>query len=180
VAEITSPAPVQLLAGIIMNPAVRVESVKAILEEAWGPIEDESPAWPFDFTDYYEAEMGKGLVRKFFTWRGLRELEGLHRLKIESNEIERRIAAQSPAAVARPVNIDPGYICHSKLVLFTTKDFAHRIYIANGIFAEVTLEWRDGRLRPHPWTFPDYRTEKYIAFLSDVRAAYARKLKRAP
>jgi len=177
VAEIKRPAPVRLVAGVIINPAEDADALKEALEDAWGRIDAESPAWPFDFTDYYEAEMGKGLLRKFFAWCELRDLDGLHRVKLESNAIEKRIAGMSSAGVVRGVNIDPGYICHSKLVLFTTKDFAHRVYISDGIFAEVTLEWRAGGFRPQPWTFPDYRSERYSAFLNEVRDAYAHKLK---
>ena len=75
------------------------------------------------------------------------------------------------------MNIDPGYVCHSKLVLFSTKDFSHRIYVGDGIYAESTLEWRGREYITHPWTFPDYRTDEYRNFFAEVRVRYVDKLK---
>ena len=145
--------------------------------EAWGAIDMESPVWPFTWTDYYTAQMGEGLLRQFVAFEELAELEGLERTKILATEIEERLAADSRAGVKRPVNIDPGYVCQSKLVLFSTKDFAHRIYVGGGIFAESTLEWRGKEFVMHPWTFPDYRTAEYRNFFAEVRVRYSRKLK---
>ncbi len=175
-AEAKRPPSALFFAGVISNPAESPHAIRTMLTEAWGEIETESPPWPFDFTDYYENEMGKGLVRRFFAWREPRILDGLHRAKIESNEMERTFAKGCLSGVSRPLNIDPGYILPSKLVLFTTKDFSHRIYIADGIFAEVTLQWRAGGFQALPWTFPDYRSERYIEFLSGLRRACALRL----
>jgi hypothetical protein len=175
--EVKRSLPVQLVVGLIVNPAEGFGRVREALVEAWGAIDMESPAWPFVWTDYYEGEMGKGLVRQFAAFEKLVEVDGLHRTKIASNEMERAFEAVGDAGKGRRVNIDPGYICHSKLVLFSTKDFAHRIYVGEGIFAESTLEWRGGRFTPHAWTFPDYRTEEYRNFLTEVRGQYVRKLK---
>jgi hypothetical protein len=175
--ELKSPAPVQLVVGLITHPKEGFERVRRLLTDAWGPIDLESPVWPFAFTDYYEKEMGGGLLRQFVAFERLVELDGLHRVKLASNRMEAALAADSEAAVRRPVNIDPGYVCHSKLVLFSTKDFSHRIYVAEGIFAESTLEWRGREFVTHPWTFPDYRTDEYRSFFAAVRSHYARKLK---
>ena len=177
--EVKKPLPVQFVAGLIVNPAEGFGRLRGALVEAWGGIDMESPVWPFVWTDYYEGEMGKGLMRQFVAFEKLVEVEGLHRTKIASNEMERRLAAGGETGTSRRVNIDPGYICHSKLVLFSTKDFAHRIYVGDGVLAESTLEWRGGRFTPHAWTFPDYRTEEYRNFLTEVRGQYVRKLKSA-
>ncbi len=171
-----TPLPVQLIAGLIAHPAEGFDRARAALSDAWGPVDMESPVWPFDFTDYYEDEMGAGLLRQFVAFERLIPPDGLHRSKLLSNDIEARIAADSPSGVARPVNIDPGYLCHSKLVLFSTKDFSHRIYIADSIFAEITLVYSGNAFATHPWTFPDYKTEQYRNFFALVRSAYVRKL----
>lgn len=176
-AQVGKHEPAQLVAGLIVNPAEGFDRVRSALEAAWGAIERESDTWPFDYTDYYETEMGAALLRRFLVFRDLREVDGLHRVKIESNRIEAELAASSSAGVARPVNIDPGYVSLAKLVLFTMKDFAHRIYIGDGVFAEITLEWRGGEFVPHERTFPDYRTAKYRDFFADVHTLYARRLK---
>lgn len=177
--DFKAPQPVQLIAGIIANPDEGVERVRRALEAALGPVEMESPVWQFSFTDYYARAMGNGLLRQFVAFAGLREIEGLHRTKIASNGIEADLAASSRAGVGRPINIDPGYICNSKLILFSSKDFSHRIYIGDGVYAESTIEWRGKGFVIHPWTFPDYRTDDYRNFFASVRVMYRRKLKEA-
>ncbi len=170
--------PVQLVAALLVNPTEGFDRARAAVVEAWGAIDMESPAWPFTFTDYYEKEMGKGLLKQLVAFERLVPVEGLHRTKPESDAMEAALAKESKAGVKRPANIDPGYVCHSKLVLFSTKDFSHRIYVGEGIFAESTLEWRGGEFVTHEWTFPDYRTDAYRNFFSEVRSSYVRKLKR--
>jgi hypothetical protein len=171
------PLPVQVIIGIIANAAQDMAAVREAVADAWGPSDFESPVWPFSFTDYYAAEMGGALVRQFVALRELAAVDGLHRMKIAANGLEARMAARSAGGVARPVNLDPGYICHSKLVLFSTKDFSHRLYIGDGIYAESTLEWRGREYLIHPWTFPDYRTAEYRSFFAEARARYVNKLK---
>jgi len=174
---VKAPMQVQVVVGLIVNPAEDLGAVRAAVVEAFGPSDMESPVWPFDFTDYYAREMGTGLLRQFLALEELTAVDGLHRMKIASNAIEERFASGSKNA-PRPVNIDPGYICHSKLVLFSTKDFSHRIYVGDGIFAESTLEWRGREYITHPWTFPDYRSANYRNFFAEVRVNYVRKLAR--
>lgn len=170
--------PVSLVAGLIAHPDEGFDRAKKRIEEAWGRIDLESPVWPFDFTDYYAQAMGEGLLRQFVSFEKLVAVDGLHRVKLVSNDIESSLAADSPAEVKRPVNIDPGYISHAKLVLFTTKDFSHRIYIGDGICAEITLQWRGGAFHHQSWTFPDYRTHAYKDFFAGVRERYVEKAKR--
>ncbi|MBI4006928.1 MAG: DUF4416 family protein, partial [Planctomycetes bacterium] len=79
--------------------------------------------------------------------------------------------------VSRPINLDPGYISEAKLVLASTKDFSHRIYLGKGIYAEVTLQYRNEQYESLPWTFPDYRTQQYQQFFLRVRSLYKEKLK---
>lgn len=170
------PEPVQPLIGIILNPAEDAEGIRARIRETFGDFDLVSPVWPFEFTDYYAKSMGTGLLRQFVALRDLASPEGLHRMKLRSNAFEEEFAAKSTSGVTRPVNLDPGYMCHSKLVLFSTKDFSHRLYVGDGIYAESTLEWRGGDFIVHPWTFPDYRTRHYREFMKEVRGLYVGKL----
>jgi hypothetical protein len=172
-----APLPVQVVIGIIASRAEDLSAIRKAVADTWGPCDLESPVWPFTFTDYYTREMGADLVRQFVALRDLAEVEGLHRMKLASNDLEARLAAASSSGAARPVNVDPGYVCHSKLVLFSTKDFSHRIYVGDGIYAESTLEWRGREYITHPWTFPDYRTAEYRNFFAEVRVRYVDKLK---
>ena len=84
----------------------------------------------------------------------------------------------SPGAPERPVNLDPGYVSSGKLVLATTKDQPHRVYLGRGIYAECTLRWRRGGFEPWEWTYPDYASEGHREFFGRVRTAYRRKLDR--
>lgn len=120
----------------------------------WGRVlMDYGPA-RFDFTRYYEKEMGSDLVKKFVVFDRLHERASLPAIKNFSNELEQNARGNRSGRV---INIDPGYITRDKLVLASTKDFFHRIYLGEGIFGEVTLHFSRGRCRHFSWTYPDYR-----------------------
>ena len=134
----------------------------------FGPVRRRSPDIPFTFTDYYEPQMGLGLLRRFYSFDGLFDPSRLPEVKLWTNELEQQLAG--PAyPVARPINLDPGCVDPARLVLATTKDHAHRIYLGQGIYAEITLNYLGGRFQPLPWTYPDYRTAPYLEFLTQVR-----------
>jgi len=177
-ATIKLPEPVKLICGII---AVSEEALSAAIDElkrGYGQVDLESEIIPFDFTDYYEEEMGKNLLRKFVSFVKLIDAGALADIKINTNELEGKIARDLAAGGKRPVNLDPGYVTQSKLVLATAKDFSHRIYLREGIYAEVTLVFRKGGFTHFDWTFPDYRTERYKRFFEEVRALYKRQIRR--
>ncbi|MCH2113725.1 MAG: DUF4416 family protein [Pirellulales bacterium] len=126
---------------------------------------------PFDFieTEYYQATMGVGLQKQFLTFQTLIDPGELPQIKHTTNEWELRGAAQMRVAEPRPLNLDPGYLTLAKLVLATTKDHAHRIYLAEGIYAEVTLNYRGGHWQECAWTYPDYQRADYQAFFTKCR-----------
>jgi hypothetical protein len=74
------------------------------------------------------------------------------------------------------VNLDPGYVSLSKLVLATTKDYSHRIYVGSGMYAESALHFENGQWTAWPWTYPDYAGPRYHAFFGHVRELYKAKL----
>lgn len=139
------------------------------LERAVGHVELASDVWPFDFTSYYEAEMGTDLKRQFVSFEHLVRPERLVELKRETNRIEDAIRGETLCDVPRPINLDPGYVTLSKLVLASTKDYSHRLYLDQGIFAEVTLHFEAGAWRSWPWTYPDYASNRYHAFFDELR-----------
>jgi hypothetical protein len=98
--------------------------------------------------------------------------------KLFTNDLEERICERL-ASRRRIVNLDPGYISLAKLVLASTKDYSHRIYLGDGIFAEVTLHFADGRFNSWRWTYPDYKNEAYRRFFEAIRLRYREVLKRA-
>ena len=134
----------------------------------YGPIFSSEP---FDFTetDYYAATMGTGLKKQFLAFERLIDSAALAGIKRETNDYEAEYAALGQHAEQRPLNLDPGYLTPAKLVLASTKDHAHRIYLGGGIFAEVTLVYRQRKWQPLEWTYPDYRREDYQRFFTRCR-----------
>jgi hypothetical protein len=137
--------------------------------DAWGAITLESPAFAFTETDYYEPTMGPGLKKTFFAFAAPFDPGDLVQRKLLTNQWEAEYARAAGHPEPRPLNLDPGYLTLGKLVLASTKDFAHRIYLADGIYGEVTLFYRHHRWQHHDYTFPDYRRADYQQFFSQCR-----------
>jgi len=152
-----------------------------VAEEAmvarYGPVDYASAPIPFAYTHYYDAEFGEELERRFLAFERLIDPSELATIKVFTNDLEERLGETIKGTIQRRINLDPGYLSLGKLVLATTKDHAHRIYLGQGIFAEVTLSYRGGRFQSWPWTYPDYQSEAYRAVLREVRAIYAAQLK---
>jgi hypothetical protein len=142
--------------------------------EAWGRVERESPRFDFADTHYYDATMGPGLKKVFFAFQRPFDPAELVEIKLETNRWEEQYAAAAGHAEPRPLNLDPGYLTLAKLVLASTKDFAHRIYLSRGIYAEITLQYKHHRWQHHEYTFPDYRREDYQRFFTECREVLRR------
>jgi hypothetical protein len=135
----------------------------------FGPFARISEAFAFTETDYYAASMGTDLKKQFFAFERLIDPATLAELKQDTNRWEAEYAALGAHTEPRPLNLDPGYITPAKLVLASTKDHAHRVYLRDGIYAEITLAYRQRHWQPHDWTYPDYRREDYQHFFSQCR-----------
>ena len=135
----------------------------------WSSIALESDCFDFTETDYYEASMGTGLKKQFFAYQDLVDPAVLPDIKRQTNTWEEEFAATGDFEVARPLNLDPGYISLGKLVLASTKDHSHRIYLRDGIYAEVTLHYRGKAWQNSPWTYPDYQRADFQAFFDECR-----------
>ena len=165
--------PVKLIVGMFTGREGLLGAARDELSQAYGPVDRVSPVWPFAFTRYYADEFGEHLLRQFFTFSELMDPARLPEIKLLTNALE----LESASGDQRQVNVDPGYIDLSKLVLATTKNNQHRIYLGQGIYAEVTLRFTRGSFRPWEWTYPDYRTEHYIGFFNEVRQTYLEQLR---
>jgi hypothetical protein len=137
--------------------------------EAWGPIALESPRFAFSETEYYGPTMGADLGKVFFAFQQPVDPANLVEIKLETNRWEEAYTALAKHPEPRPLNLDPGYLTLAKLVLASTKDYAHRIYLSRGIYAEITLQYKHRRWLPHDYTFPDYRRPDYHRFFSECR-----------
>jgi hypothetical protein len=167
--SIKPPQSVKLFVGILASSEEGLRSGSEMLSARFGPIDLESEVLPFNFTDYYEKEMGPIILRKLLGFRELILPDIIAAIKCETNSMEETLASKLRAPVPRPVNLDPGYLGAGKVVLATTKDYSHRLYLTDGIYAEVTLHHSKGRWEPWPWTYPDYKTEAYIRFFARMR-----------
>ena len=168
-AEIKSVAPVALFCGVIGSEPDLMDEAGRKLSASCGPIDITSELIPFDGSDYYEGEMGKGLFRRFYSFTTLISPDLIADVKLATQDIEDEYSIEQDGKVCRRVNLDPGYIAPSRLVLATTKDFSHRIYLQKGIYAEVTLGFGRQGCRYFDWTYPDFKKESYTKFFLDVR-----------
>jgi hypothetical protein len=177
-ADIRPPLPVKLIVGILTSLPEILPEAEAHLTAAFGPIDARSELYPFEWTGYYNETMGAPILRRFLSFRELIAAEALAPAKIRTNELEALLAA-AHGGVRRPINLDPGYLEQSKLVLASAKNFSHRILLAGGVYGEVTLQHRDGGWHSLPWTFPDYGSERYHPFFSSLRERYRTQLQEA-
>jgi hypothetical protein len=165
------PKQVKPIFGFIYNSEKNYSKAKTILTKKYGKIDFESKRIDFNYTNYYFPEMGKPLFRRFISFLKLKDPSQFIKVKLFSLKIEKKFSK----ANHRTVNIDPGYLHQAKLVLTTTKDFFHRLYLGKGIYAEVTLFYKDGRLQHLPTTFPDYRTDDYKKIFWQIRNIYIKQ-----
>ena len=142
--------------------------------EAWGPIALESERFAFEETRFYEKSMGTELHKVLIGFSTLVDPATLPDLKHTTNQWEQEYAAQHAGPEPRPLNLDPGYVTEAKLILASTKDRDHRIYLSRGIFAENTLFYAGGAWQNRPWTYPNYKRPDYHQFLDRCRQYYRR------
>ncbi len=167
------PGPGKLVVSLLGKTDERILEVRDRMEREFGRADFTSDLLPFHWTDYYQAEFGAPLVRRFLSFEPLMEQDKLVEAKIRTNEIERDFSETG----MRTVNLDPGILTQARLVLATGKDHAHRIYLGEGIFADLTLIYRNKSFRPLAWTFPDYADETIIRLMNGIRDAYSRQMK---
>ncbi len=172
--EITTPLPVKFICPIIHSSVYSHTEIVSVLQENFGSIDYISSSMPFDFTDYYCKEMGDKLYRFFTSFEDLIAPDKIADIKIATNQLEEEMSHKQTGE--RRVNLDPGYLETSKLVLASTKNYSHRIYLQKGIYAEVTLRYYNKAFRDLPWTFPDYRTDEYKAIFHHIRQIYKQQL----
>ncbi len=167
------PKPAKLLIGLIMQEKRYITAAADALIEKFGPVDMASSWLPFDYTPYYEPEMGAPLFRRILAFKTLIKQSELAQIKLATNELEQEYSTGGK----RRVNIDPGYMLHERFVLATGKNYSHRIYIGRRIYADLTLIYKDGRFRALPWTYPGYADERMLVYLQQVRNKYVLDLR---
>jgi hypothetical protein len=142
------------------------------LQKCYGEIDYTSGDLSFFQTNYYDEEMGTPITRFFVSFTRLIDPVNLAQIKIKTNLLERQFTEEGK----RKTNIDPGLLSLGRFILASSKDGSHRIPLADGIFAEVTLVYERGSFRPLEWTYPDYRSPEYLTILANIRELYKAQL----
>jgi hypothetical protein len=166
----------KLFFALIAQTEEQLAQVAQRLAKDFGTVDYRSEIFPFTQTDYYNEEMGENLLRLFVSSEALIEMDEISSIKAVTNRLERFFA--DPQTGKRRVNIDPGYLSESKVVLATMKDRDHRIYLGSGVFAEVTLVYKrkERGYTPLQWTYPDYREPTSLAFFNHMREIYRKQI----
>jgi Domain of unknown function (DUF4416) len=175
-AEPSIPCPALLVVAAFSCHEPALAWARDRLQCDYGPLTVIGAPFSFNHTKYYEPTMGAGQIKQLMAFEQLVPQEQLASIKLHCNQLERELVAAGTYAEPRPVNLDPGLLTLGKFILATTKDQSHRMYLRDGIFAEVTLRFQDGEFEPWPWTYADYREPAVRATLKEFRDYYRRAL----
>lgn len=175
--ELRAPGRVKLIIGILAADEKCLESARQAITEKFNDADIVSDVWDFTQTDYYKEQTGTNILRQFVSIERTISPGRLAKMKHKTNKIEQVLAGEIKTDFPRPVNLDPGIISPANLVLATTKNFSHRIYIGKKMFAEVTLMYDNGAWRIFDYTYPDYRQERYFEFFDKVRKRLLEQLR---
>ena len=166
-------SPAKLVIGFLVRDKAQARGIINELGQSFGPLDLVSPWLPFDYTNYYAREMGAPLHRRMMAYKTLVDQDKLPAFKHITNRLEAKATVEG----CRRVDIDPGLLLCERFVLATGKNFAHRVYLGQGIYADLTLIYRRGAFQTLPWTYPDYADARLQAFLVRVRHKLQRDLK---
>jgi hypothetical protein len=165
-AEIKEPQKVLAFAGLIFIKDFDIELALKEFEGLVGSVIRKSEILPFTHTTYYNKEMGENLLRQWVLFEKLINPDLLVELKYKSNDVEKKFLNEDSG---RKINIDPGLVSLSNIILASTKNYSHRIYLGKGIYAEVTLIYKDHQFKALEWTYPDYREEVALRLFTEAR-----------
>lgn len=164
--------PVKLVVAVLFADETRLPLALKELTEPFGKIDYTSAPFPFEATHYYEQEMGAPIFRRFYSFEQLISPEDLATVKLRANEIEQSLAVNGK----RTINLDPGYLDTDKFVLASTKYHGYKIYLRDGVWADMTLHYEKGRFTALPWSFPDFKSGAYEKAFLRVREIYKQQL----
>jgi len=172
---IAAPEKVKLFCGLLLSGSLLLQPALKVLEENFGKIDLQSEPIDFTFTSYYNSEMGTGIKRLWVSFDALISPDALAQIKVATNNIENAFTKET----RRAVNIDPGYLTPANVILASTKNFSHRIYLSDGIYSEVTLIYERQDYTKLPWSYPDYSSQHGKTFLFEARKILMSQLKGA-
>ena len=164
----------KLIMGVLSTLPEEKEALRRILVKEFGPIDYESQEFDFTFTDYYVPEMGSGIKRFFYSFVNQVSPDHLPDIKIRTNELEEKFSTPDGN---RKINLDPGLLSLSSLILATTKNNVHRIPLQKGIYGEVTLMYVNKEYQTLPWTYADYRTPAFHEIFKEMRQLLKKQIR---
>ena len=166
--------PHKLIIPALLTSQTEIEEMDRLVADSFGSIDSRSEQIDFTFTHYYDAELGTPIVRVLYSISELVDPTELARFKHLSNDIEAETARSDGRRI---INLDPGLLSLSRVILATTKPSAHRIPIGLSMHAEITLLYRRGRFQTLEWTYPDFSSHAYDDWFLSVRSRYHEQLK---
>lgn len=174
-AEIKPFLPAKLICSLIAREPIYFKEAEERLIQLFGPVDLKSSFFVFNYTDYYNREMGPNLKRCFLSFANLQDPSALSQIKHQTNDLEEKLKREFRSS-GRVVNLDPGILTPSALIMATAKNFAHRVPLQAGIYAHLELLFRRNSIKTFDWTYPDFRQETYYPFFLEVRKIYLNQL----
>ncbi len=159
------PDPAKLIIRFLFGDSGAQLEALNILVSDFGPMDFVSAPGAFPYTTYYNNEMGRGIRRQTACFLNLVAPQSLPDIKLRTNEIEAALARDGK----RQVNIDPGFLSAERFILATGKNYTHRVYLRDGIYADLTLIYQKGAYRPQAWTYPDCLEPGFLHYLEVLR-----------
>jgi hypothetical protein len=171
-ARIQKVLPGRLVLSIIYSSIDALADALDLLERQFGRVQFETVDIPYSNEEKYTEEMGEPLNRRFFSFEQMVSRDSLPRIKDICSRIETNFADRVDDYIFRTVNIDPGILTPDNLVMASHREYNHRIYLSNGVFAETTLIFARDQFRRLPWTSPNYYDDEAIDFFLRVRNSF--------
>ncbi|MFH1077338.1 MAG: DUF4416 family protein [Pseudomonadota bacterium] len=166
------PGPAKLVISVFLKNKDLMGIIAERLATEFGALDVVSPWYLFSHTDYYASELGSPLYRRLLAFCRLVEQDQLPDVKLFTNTLEQEFSEQGK----RRVNIDPGHLVAERFVLATGKNYSHRVYLRDGIYADLTFIYRKSAYQRLEWTYPDYAEDAIHGFLQKIRKRYLRQV----
>ncbi|MCS7158843.1 MAG: DUF4416 family protein [Gemmatales bacterium] len=171
--KLQPPDPVKFFAAILWADLTALQRALLLLQERLGPLDYVSVDYRFDVTHYYEPEMGPNLYRRLISFLRLQLPDKLAEYKLLTTALEMCLARDGN----RLVNVDIGYLDDNKIVLASCKRAGQKIYLTDGIWADLIARYKQGKYQPMEWGFLDFKDGRYDDDLLKMRALYLEQLR---